>query len=373
MHPATGDEQGQRHDEGRLSAPLAPRPARPCPLHPLLERELQALYDLLEIAHDTVSSRHLDPVLATILHHAKRLLHVPAGSIALYDARRQVMVLEVHEGLSARFAARRRWRVKPGGLTHRILVENELLVVEDARHSPFFTNPLIREEGIRSLIALPLRSRRRLVGILYLDDFVPRTFPEELVRLLPIFASFAAVCIDNARLYEEAERLACLDGLTELYNRRQLEAALAEEVERSRRRGASFAILMLDLDDFKRVNDRYGHPTGDRVLRELAEALRRVTRECDVLCRYGGDEFVAILPDLGRESARALAERIRSQVRDHLARELAADGIEPPTVSAGVVLFPAHGDDAVTLLRRVDELLLLAKRAGKDRIAEPSL
>lgn len=357
------------HEEPpRLHHREVPHPKAPCPYHRVLERELQALRDLLEVAHNTVVSQNIGDVLPIILRDAMRLLRVPAGSIALYDSHCQVMELEVHAGLSNAFVAKNRWRVKQGGLTHRILIENEMLVIEDTARATFFTNPLVHAEGIRSLIAIPLRSQRRLVGILYLNDFKRRVFPEELVRLLPIFASLAAMCIDNARLFANAQRLACLDGLTELYNRRQLEKALVREVDRAHRHGTPFTIVMLDLDDFKRINDRYGHSTGDRVLREVAEAFRQATRDSDIPCRYGGDEFVAILPGVRPAEGRELASRVCRQIGEHLVKVLHKDGIEPPTLSAGIVSFPENGSNASELLDRVDTLLFEAKRSGKDRI-----
>lgn len=352
----------------RLPDVEVPHPKQPCPYHGLLERELQALRDLLEVAHNTVVSQNIEEVLPVILRDAMRLLRTPAGSIALYNSCDQKMELEVHAGLSDVFVAKKRWKVKPGGLTHRILVENEILVIDDTAQAAFFTNPLAHAEGIRSLIAVPLRSQRRLVGILYLDDFVPRTFSEELVRLLPIYASLAAICIDNARLFADAQRLACRDGLTELYNRRQLETALVREVDRAKRHGNHFTIVMLDLDDFKRINDRYGHCTGDQVLREVAQAFRQATRDSDIPCRYGGDEFVAILPGVRPVEGSELASRLCRQIGDHLAEVLRKDGIEPPTLSAGIVSFPEHGRDAGELLERVDTLLFEAKRSGKNRI-----
>ncbi len=345
-----------------------PRPQDPCPHHPLLERELQALRDLLGVARNTVVTRDIGSVLPIILQDAMRLLRVPAGSIALYDPHSQRMELEVHAGLSERFVAKRLWRVKPGGLTHRILVENQTLVIEDTEQAPYFNNPLARDEGIRSLIATPLRTRRKLVGILYLDDFEPRPFPPELVRLLPLYASMASMCIDNARLLADAQRLACLDGLTGLYNRRQFENALVREVDRSARNGNPFTLVMLDLDDFKRINDRYGHPTGDRVLREVAEALGEATRDSDVPCRYGGDEFVVILPGVAAADGRDLAGRICRRIGERLAAAFDSQDIEPPTLSAGIVSFPDQGRDAGSLLEAVDALLLQAKRSGKDRL-----
>jgi diguanylate cyclase (GGDEF)-like protein len=332
-----------------------------------LETELQGLRDILSVAQAVVSTLDLDAVLHIILRNAMDIMQTPAGSIALYDPDLAQMQLRAHAGLSAALVEKTRWRVKPGGLTHRILEEGQLFIVEDTDDAPFFNNPLAVDEGIRSLIAIPLKVKEKTVGILYVDDFAPRRFPEERLRLLPILASFAAMSIDNARLHERMRALACTDGLTGLYNHRQFKQMFRDEMGRAVRYQKALALIMLDIDDFKKFNDTYGHPAGDNVLTTVACILRKSLRECDLAFRYGGEEFILLLPETCMEEALVAAERVRSAIERDSARSLAkvARGV---TVSVGVASYPRDGSDADGLLRVVDDLLYRAKGLGKNQV-----
>jgi diguanylate cyclase (GGDEF)-like protein len=332
-----------------------------------LQLELQGLRDMLDVARAVVSTLDLDAVLHTILHSAMDLVQTPAGSIALYDGELCQMRLHAHSGLSPRFVAKASWRVKAGGLTRRILDEGKLFIVEDTDAAPFFNNPLAVEEGIRSLIAIPLQVKEKTVGILYVNDFAPRRFAEERLRLLPILASFAAMSIDNARLHERMRSLACTDGLTGLYNHRQFKQMFKEEIGRSIRYRKSLALIMLDIDDFKKFNDRYGHPAGDHVLVTVANLLRKSLRDCDLAYRYGGEEFIIILPETAFDEALKAAERVRDVIDRHSGRGLPA-GTPGVTVSMGVACYPRDGQDGDSLLQIVDDLLYRAKGEGKNRV-----
>lgn len=333
----------------------------------LTDDELQCLREIVSVAQVVVSSLELDEVLQNILCSAMGIIDVPAGSIALYDQDTGMLELHAHVGLSDALIARNRWRVKPGGLTHRILAEGELFIVEDCAEASFFNNPLALDEGIRSLIAVPLKIQEKFVGILYLDDFQPRKFPALRLHMLSILASFATMSIDNARLHIRTRQLACTDGLTGLYNHRQFLQVYGEETGRALRYSKPLALIMIDVDDFKAFNDRYGHPVGDRALIAVAEALRQNLRSCDTAFRYGGEEFIAILPETGIEAAVIAAERIRRAVIDSTAvalQPLAAAGV---TISLGVASCPRDGSGEM-LLKTVDEQLYRAKREGKNCI-----
>jgi diguanylate cyclase (GGDEF)-like protein len=169
----------------------------------------------------------------------------------------------------------------------------------------------------------------------------------------------AAPVLENARRFREARQLADLDALTGLHNQRFFHEPLARVVARARRYGRALGLIVLDIDDFKLVNDRIGHLAGDTVLAETAERIRDVVRTADVACRVGGDEFAVIMPEAGLADADQLYERISSAVS---IRPVEPDGIV--RLSAGVTeLRP--GDDAVTLFQRADEALYRAKGAGK--------
>jgi diguanylate cyclase (GGDEF)-like protein len=294
---------------------------------------------------------------------------MPAGSVALYDEATGQLQLHAHAGLSETFVAHDRWMVKPGGLTFEILEIGAPFIVEDTQRADFFRNPLAITEGIRSLIAVPLKMQQQIVGVLYVDDFRPRTFPEERVELLSILGSFASMSIDNARLHQRTVELACTDGLTGLFNHRHFKRLFQEEINRSIRYDKPLSLILFDVDNFKKFNDTYGHPAGDVVLQQMARMLRQLLRACDTLCRYGGEEFVALLPETSFCEAVNVAERIRHLVEtesplflDHLA---AGQGI---TVSVGVATFPEDGEGLTELLKAVDELMYAAKRKGKNQI-----
>jgi two-component system cell cycle response regulator len=164
----------------------------------------------------------------------------------------------------------------------------------------------------------------------------------------------------------QLRKLSITDGLTELYNHRHVHELLHEEFERSRRSGEPMAVAMLDLDRFKQVNDTYGHPTGDVILYDTARILRESAREIDMVGRYGGEEFIAILPGTDESAALRFAERVRSRVEGYLFR----DGPKEirMTVSGGVASFPAEAEFPDQLIKRADEALYTAKNSGRNRI-----
>jgi len=334
-----------------------------------LERELKGLKDLLNVAQVVVASIELDEALQNILLSAMSMVDMPAGTVALYDEVTNKLELHAHAGLSEKFISLDRWAVNPGGLTHEILDRGELFVIEDTEQAPFFNNPLALKEGIRSLIVMPLKMQRKIVGVLYLDDFQPRQFCADRLRMLSVLCSFASMSIDNARLYRRTLELACTDGLTGLYNQRQFKKMFAEEVARSARYSKPLSLVLFDIDNFKKFNDSYGHPTGDVVLQELANLLQELLRGSDRLFRYGGEEFVALLPETTFDDALRVAERIRIFVETESPRFLDQIGTgQGVTVSVGVATFPEDGNSPATLFKTVDDLMYQAKRLGKNQV-----
>lgn len=334
-----------------------------------LVEQVQGLKGILNVAQVVVSSLDLDEVLQNILHSAMAVMDMPAGTIALYDGETSQLEMRAHAGLSEQFVALDRWKVHPGGLTYEILDRGELFIIKDTETADFFNNPLAIKEGIRSLIAVPLKIHKRTIGVLYLDDFKPREFFADKLELLSVLTSFAAMSIDHARLYEKTTQLACTDGLTGLYNHRQFKKIFADEVARAQRYNKNLSIILFDVDDFKKFNDTYGHPNGDIVLQEMATMLIELLRDCDTIYRYGGEEFVAVLPETPLPEAIKVAERIRIFVETESPRFLTgitkSHGI---TVSVGVATHPDDGSDASSLLKSVDDLMYKAKNQGKNKV-----
>jgi diguanylate cyclase (GGDEF)-like protein len=218
-------------------------------------------------------------------------------------------------------------------------------------------------DGARAYLGVPLDVYGQVDGVLALHAKASEAFTAHDERLLRALAAQVAVALENARLYE----LAMVDGLTGLFVRRYFDARLAEEVERSRRFGTEFSVVMFDLDDFKRLNDRHGHPVGDRVLRAAADVIRRQMRGVDTAARYGGEEFAIILPRTGLLDAHKQAERVRKELEElSVPTDAGPIGI---TASLGIAAFPASGAaDGGDLVVRADTALYRAKRTGKNRV-----
>ncbi|HET7275898.1 MAG TPA: diguanylate cyclase [Longimicrobiaceae bacterium] len=170
---------------------------------------------------------------------------------------------------------------------------------------------------------------------------------------------------------KKLRKLSITDGLTELFNHRHVHELLHEEFERSKRSGEPIAVAMLDLDRFKQVNDTYGHPTGDVILYETAQIMRETAREIDMVGRYGGEEFIIILPGTEEEAAAQFADRVRQAVAEHVYRDEGAE--VRMTVSGGVASYPGPGIDHPDLLiKNADEALYIAKETGRDRVIRAS-
>jgi len=331
-----------------------------------LSEEVQALNDLLEVAKLVVSSIEMDEVLDTILMSAMRMTGAEAGSIALYDPCNKELQMRAQRGFSRDFASSRRWKVRPGGLTDEILKSRKPTVITDTTNKEFFTNPLAIEEGIKSLACVPLTLKDETLGIFYIDDYTPRKYSDSELRLLYILSSFAAMSIDHARKLENIKKLAVTDGLTGLYNHRHFQETLEREISRASRYKGCMSLLMMDIDDFKAVNDRFGHQFGDRVLASLAECLRISSRISDVPARYGGEEFALILPSTDTENASVTAQRIRANFRKKTKK--LNEKMPPITLSIGVACFPDDSDTREGLIAAADQALYQAKDNGKDLV-----
>jgi diguanylate cyclase (GGDEF)-like protein len=227
--------------------------------------------------------------------------------------------------------------------------------------------PAEGEPPAGDVLAVPLVSMGSTVGVIALYDRTDRrAFDTTDEESLTTLAGQASIAIDNVHFHNEAQRLSTTDPLTGLWNFRYLSMSLAREIERSTRFDRPLAVLMLDLDHFKQVNDVHGHQRGDTVLRELASRVQEQIREVDTFARYGGEEFVVVLPETTVEGAAQLADRICQAVRREPFRH---DGEEPleVTLSVGGAAFPEHGSSPATLMRAADKALYVAKNSGRDR------
>ncbi len=234
----------------------------------------------------------------------------------------------------------------------------------DVSRTPVF-DAATRLKGLASLKVIPLRTAQEVLGAVVLGSRRPRAYGPEAVRQLEVVAMQAAESIYRARLFEKTERLATTDGLTGLTNHRTFQVRLDEQLAQAGRYGKRLSLLLCDIDHFKSVNDTYGHPVGDVVLKAVARTLAKEARTTDVVARYGGEEFAVIMPETDAEGALVIAERIRERVG-----KLAIETEQGPirvTMSLGVATFPEDGDRKAALVERADGCLYQAKRSGRNR------
>lgn len=333
-----------------------------------LELQVKALKDLIEVAKTVVSTLDLDAVLRAIMTSAMAFAETPAGSVALYCDSKRELTLHAHSGLTADFVKKERWETTPGGLTEQVLKAGEITFVEDTESTPFFNNPIALNEGIRSLVCVPLIFQTRIMGILYLDDFVPRRFDREKLNLLSVLASFAALAIQNATLHKRTKLMAITDSLTGLHNHRYFKQYFKQEMGRAKRYRKPLSIIMMDVDDFKSFNDSFGHAAGDLLLGSMGALIMQTIRGVDVAFRYGGEELIVLLPETRLEKAILAAERLRESVQNGTAKELVGGATRGVTVSIGVASFPENADTMDELFNIVDSLLYRAKRCGKNKV-----
>jgi diguanylate cyclase (GGDEF)-like protein len=262
------------------------------------------------------------------------------------------------------------WPVPIGqGVTGYVARSGEKLLTSNLEQDPRSVTIPGTPDNTTSAIFIPLRLDAQVVGVLRVSHRGANYFSEADLEMAEVFGRHATFAIQNARLYAETRHLyrkmrvlSITDGLTGLHNQRYLSEEAPRLLAEAKASGQPLSVLMIDSDCLKSVNDQFGHAFGDEFLRELAAVIRREVRSGDVVVRYAGDEFIALLVDATSEAARQVAERIR------LAVQAMQIGIDVPlAVSIGIATLPDHADDLDRLLRAADQALYVSKGAGRNR------
>ncbi len=221
-----------------------------------------------------------------------------------------------------------------------------------------------RGRNIKSLLCVPLLVKGKSHGCVLIEHSIPEAFDEDNVRLLEIITQQISIAIDNARLYEQLQEFANTDGLTQIYNRVFFQNRLQHELEQARQLGYEVSVILYDIDNFKRFNDTYGHLFGDIVLKTLAKLVKESIRKDDIVARFGGEEFIVLLPHTAKELACEKAEELRRKISELTIRD---NNVQASvTVSMGVSTFPTLAQTERTLLSSADEALYVAKNCGKN-------
>ena len=312
------------------------------------------------------ASLDLEGIYAAIHNATAQLMPAEAFIITLYDEKNLTM--------SAAYLVDQGERAAPSsfpadqGLSGKVLSTGGPVYIEDLEKDPDIDGYLHfgKPGNVRSVLAVPMRLRGKVSGMLSTQSYTPAVYTLEDLYLLEMLASYAAIAIDNAHLFAHIQQLATTDPLTEISNRRHLFDQGHLEFLRARRFEHALSVIMMDIDHFKLVNDRFGHAAGDNVLRQLAKLICTEVREVDIVGRYGGEEFTIILPETRLDLASIAAERLRQKINQIF---YSTDQTIPKiTVSIGVATLDVNTPDFEALVDQSDKALYKAKESGRNRV-----
>ncbi|OGI00997.1 MAG: hypothetical protein A2Y25_07785 [Candidatus Melainabacteria bacterium GWF2_37_15] len=314
----------------------------------------------------------LKRLIQLILAKAIQTIGAERGSLMLYDSATNDLVIKVVYGLPDKDIEKKInegqiecTRIKVGeGIAGDAFINKKAIITNLGENDPrFFPSYL---SNVQSLLCLPLIVKEEAIGVINITNKKNgKFFDQDDLDFMGALANQAAIAISNAQLYE----LAITDSLTKLFIRRHFEFQLENEIKRCARYKHHVSLLMMDIDNFKSINDNYGHQTGDEMLKKIALVILETIRKIDMASRYGGEEFALILPETYKENARKIAERLRKKISGISIKT--KGGVEiSPTISIGIASYPVDAEDKHTLIGHADEALYFVKKMGKNCVAE---
>jgi diguanylate cyclase (GGDEF)-like protein len=328
------------------------------------------LEDLLvfhQLARSLTSSFDLDTILRTILEQMERIIEAELWTLLMLDESRNELYYALAAG--GEQEALRDFRLKVGeGVAGWVVEHGETLIVPESEHDPRLNEePGVNAHRTRSVICMPLRGRKGTHGAI--EIFNPRAaqMTDYTIAFLHILADHAAIAIENARDVARIQQLTITDDTTGLYNVRHLYDVLGTELDRCKRNGTPLALAFLDLDRFKQVNDVYGHLVGSELLARVGQRLRELCRKQDWCFRYGGDEFVILMPETGPEAALAMVGELHQALMS--SRFRMKNGLELcVSASAGLATTPADGNSLHAIIGAADTRMYAVKSDGRGKL-----
>jgi diguanylate cyclase (GGDEF)-like protein len=337
---------------------------------PTERREAGEVAVFQELGKALTSSLQLDQVLRTIMEKIDEFLRPDNWSLLLLDEAKQELYFELAVGKASQ--ALKDVRIKLGqGIAGWVAQHGEVVIVPDTSKDTRFFGKVDEKTKMetRSIVAVPVRFRDTCLGVIELINCVgPDGFDPRDLKLLEALSDFAAIALENARHVKRIHELTIKDDCTSLYNARHMGFILDTEIYRSQRYNYEFSIVFIDLDHFKQVNDTHGHLVGSRLLAEMGDALKTNCRLIDFAFRYGGDEFVILLPQTSKNNAIKVARRLHKLIRETV--WLAKEGLDIRiTPSVGLAAYPVDSKTKEGLLHLADEAMYLVKNTNRDDVA----
>jgi diguanylate cyclase (GGDEF)-like protein len=330
----------------------------------------EALLACLLIGKALTSTYNISEILALIMEKVSELIHAQNWSLLLKDEASGELTFEIVVGIDQRRVSG--VRIAPGeGIAGRVARTGEMEIVSDVHRTAAFNRKVDQMTGFetRSIACVPLKTHGKVLGVIELINLKDMaSFRSTDLPVLGILADYAAVAIENSRFFQKIQRMSQVDEYTGLYNARYLHEELARRVQAADAGGPGLTVVFVDMDNFKKVVDTYGHLAGSRVLKEVGEVIGGCLSADDILIKYGGDEYVILLP--GREKAEALAliETVIAALR--AAWFLRSEKVPlKVTASFGLASYPGDAGDQRELLLRADRAMYRVKRSTKDGVA----
>ena len=331
-------------------------------------RQLQELNIFHGVAKALTSSLDLDSILQTIMDKMAEYFRPDTWSLLMVDEEQDELYFAIAVGTASE--ALKDVRLKVGeGIAGWVAKHGERLIVPDVMTDPRFSKRIdeMTQLETQSIICIPLRAKHQVLGVIQLVNVDMDGFGDAELFFLQALSDYAAIAIENARAVEKIQELTITDDVTGLYNARHLYKTLETEVYRSSRFNYEFTVLFIDLDHFKQVNDTHGHLVGSKLLAEIGYLVKAQLRLIDYAFRYGGDEFVILLPQTGKDAALVVAKRVRDSLRTSMfCRE---EGLNLNVrASIGVATYPHDAKTPHDVIRQADEMMYLVKNSTRDNI-----
>ncbi|MBN1961511.1 MAG: sensor domain-containing diguanylate cyclase [Deltaproteobacteria bacterium] len=343
-------------------------------LLPKLTHYLDYFRALSEVAKALTKSLKLDDATSTIGEAITQLLKPRDWSLLLIDEPTQELYFAVAMGEAADKIKNLRLKIGEG-IAGWVAEHRESLLVPKVADDPRFCPKADQLTSFHtsSILCVPLICRDRVLGVIELikggDD--PEPYQEEHLELLTPIADFAAIAIDNAITFERLQDMTIIDEWTGLYNARFLHRFIEEESRRAKRYRHDLSIVFIDLDHFKQVNDTHGHSVGSTLLCYIGDVIKTCIRDTDRAIRYGGDEFVIVMPETPKQGAIIVAERLRQNLADN--EFVVGKAIIKITASMGVAAYPDDGSDGHAVLGIADQSMYRAKNCGRNSVIGANL